>query len=212
MNSLRQPGRWEKFVWPVFAFLLLLALWHFAVAWSGTKIFPSPRDVVKGMVTLVHKHVLWGDITDSLRRVIVGFGLASLVGVPLGLTLGWYPAANRVVNPRHANPAPHQPHRLDSCRDPALRRRRPRCHVAYLSRCILSHRRSLRSGRRQRSRSLPAIRAQLRTKPHADTCPCDLPGRAAGDTAGPPHRSRHRVAGSGWRRKWSRSIQASATS
>ena len=99
MNSLRAPARWERFVWPVVTFLVLLALWHFSVKWSGTKIFPSPRDVAQGMVTLVHKHILWNDIVDSLRRVLVGFGLATVIGVPLGLTLGWYPAANRVVNP-----------------------------------------------------------------------------------------------------------------
>src|ERR1700728_4739418 len=44
-------------------------------------------------------HVLWADIGDSLRRVAVGFGLAVVIGIPLGLTLGWYPAANQVLNP-----------------------------------------------------------------------------------------------------------------
>ena len=39
------------------------------------------------------------DIADSLRRVAIGFGAAAVVGIPLGLALGWYPAADRVVNP-----------------------------------------------------------------------------------------------------------------
>jgi NitT/TauT family transport system permease protein len=43
--------------------------------------------------------VLWRDIVDSLRRVALGYGTAVLIGVPLGLTLGWYPSANQVVNP-----------------------------------------------------------------------------------------------------------------
>jgi NitT/TauT family transport system permease protein len=47
----------------------------------------------------LQEHVLWNDIQDSLRRVAIGFGLAALLGIPLGLTLGWYPEANRVVNP-----------------------------------------------------------------------------------------------------------------
>jgi NitT/TauT family transport system permease protein len=38
-------------------------------------------------------------IADSLRRVGIGFGLGALLGVPIGLTLGWYPAAAQVVNP-----------------------------------------------------------------------------------------------------------------
>jgi NitT/TauT family transport system permease protein len=99
MKSLNVPGRWEKFVWPVVAFALLLAAWHFAVIWSATKIIPSPLDVKKALAELLQEHVLWNDIFDSLRRVSIGFGVAALLGIPLGLTLGWYPEVNRVVNP-----------------------------------------------------------------------------------------------------------------
>jgi NitT/TauT family transport system permease protein len=99
MNSLAKPRGWEKFFWPLLATGLLLALWHYSVLWSATKVFPSPLSVEKGLAQLLHRHVLWGDIGDSLRRVALGFGLAALVGIPLGLTLGWYPALNQVVNP-----------------------------------------------------------------------------------------------------------------
>lgn len=99
MNALRQPAKWEQYFWPVLATGVLMALWYYSVRWSGTKVFPSPREVEKGMAELLQHHVLWGDIGDSLRRVAVGYGAAVLIGVPLGLTLGWYPAANQVVNP-----------------------------------------------------------------------------------------------------------------
>jgi NitT/TauT family transport system permease protein len=99
MNSMMEPRKWERFVWPIVATALLLALWHYSVVWSGTRVFPSPREVEKGMGELLRHHVLWWDIVDSLRRVAAGFGAAVALGVPLGLTLGWYPAANQVVNP-----------------------------------------------------------------------------------------------------------------
>jgi NitT/TauT family transport system permease protein len=99
MNSLDIPARWERFVWPLLALSAALALWYFSVRWSGTKVFPSPLEVEKAMVELFHKHVLWNDIVDSLRRVAIGFGTAAALGIPLGLILGWYPAANQVVNP-----------------------------------------------------------------------------------------------------------------
>jgi NitT/TauT family transport system permease protein len=47
----------------------------------------------------LHKHVLWADIADSLRRVAIGYGAAVVIGIPLGLCLGWFPAVNQVVNP-----------------------------------------------------------------------------------------------------------------
>jgi NitT/TauT family transport system permease protein len=99
MSVLAQPRRWEKFFWPVLVAALLLLLWKFAVAWSGTNIFPSPHDVQRGLAELLRKSLLWEYVGDSLRRVVVGFSLAAAVAIPLGLTLGWYPAANRVVNP-----------------------------------------------------------------------------------------------------------------
>ena len=99
MNSLAEPKKWERFFWPLLASALVLALWHYSVVWTATKIFPSPRDVEKGIAELIHKRVLWRDIIDSLRRVALGFGAAAALGIPLGLTFGWYPAANQIVNP-----------------------------------------------------------------------------------------------------------------
>ena len=99
MNSLAKPGVWEKFFWPLLAAGLLLAMWHYSVIWTATKVFPSPLSVEKALAQLLHQHVLWADIGDSLRRVALGFGLAALIAIPLGLALGWYPALNQVVNP-----------------------------------------------------------------------------------------------------------------
>jgi NitT/TauT family transport system permease protein len=99
MNSLVEPRKWERFVWPVLASLLFLVLWHYAVVWTATKVFPSPLAVERGIAQLARKGLLWAYIGDSLRRVALGFGAAVIVGVPLGLTLGWYPAVNQVMNP-----------------------------------------------------------------------------------------------------------------
>ena len=82
MNSLAEPKKWEKFFWPVLATALFLALWHYSVVWTATKIFPSPLDVKKGIAELIRKQVLWGDIIDSLRRVAIGFGGAAVIGIP----------------------------------------------------------------------------------------------------------------------------------
>lgn len=99
MNSLAEPAKWERFLWPLVVTSLFLALWHYSILWTGTKVFPSPLEVERGMAQLLHKNVLWADIVDSMRRVLIGFGTAALLGIPIGLTLGWYPSANRVVNP-----------------------------------------------------------------------------------------------------------------
>jgi NitT/TauT family transport system permease protein len=99
MNALAEPNRLEKFFWPLLASILFFVLWHYLVIWSGTKVFPAPLQVEKGTLELFHKNVLWQDIGSSLGRVAIGFGAATMLGIPLGLALGWYPAINQVVNP-----------------------------------------------------------------------------------------------------------------
>ncbi len=76
--------------------LILIALWHLAVIATGTTIFPSPIDVVKGLGELPH---LVAYIGDSLFRVGTGYAAAVVAGVPVGLVLGWWNAAARAANP-----------------------------------------------------------------------------------------------------------------
>lgn len=89
----------DKWLLPLVTAALLFAIWHYSVIWTATRVFPSPLNVWHGILELLRKNVLWADIGDSLRRVAVGFGGAALVGIPLGLCLGWFPALNQVVNP-----------------------------------------------------------------------------------------------------------------
>ena len=88
MNLRAKPRAWESFFWPLVAAGLLLAVWHYSVAWTATKVFPSPLSVEKAVAELLHRHVLWADIGDSLRRVVLGFGAAVFVAIPR-LGYGW---------------------------------------------------------------------------------------------------------------------------
>ncbi len=99
MNSLAPPRQWEKWFWPLCASGIFLILWYFLVRWTGSRIFPAPLDVQRGMVELVRKGLLFRYAGDSLRRVAIGYLAAVFCGIPAGLLLGWYPAAGAVVNP-----------------------------------------------------------------------------------------------------------------
>ncbi len=99
MKSIAEPRSWERFFWPLLASALLLLLWRYSVIWAHAKVFPSPSDVEKALVELVREKLLWSYILDSLSRVAVGFGAAVVIGIPLGLALGWYPAANQIADP-----------------------------------------------------------------------------------------------------------------
>jgi len=92
-NSLR------GFLLPVLTGLFFLILWHVLVKISGSDLFPTPWDVAKGIRELFDKGLLAKYIVASLFRVSWGFILAVLVGVPLGLALGWFRPAFEALNP-----------------------------------------------------------------------------------------------------------------
>ncbi|MGH9720876.1 MAG: ABC transporter permease, partial [Bryobacteraceae bacterium] len=91
--------RWESYVWPLLAVGFVLALWHFGVVWSKTQVFPSPFDIQKGMAELIRKGLLARYTGDSLLRVAAGYLTAVVLGIPIGLLLGWYPRAAEAANP-----------------------------------------------------------------------------------------------------------------
>jgi NitT/TauT family transport system permease protein len=89
----------RKIVLPLVTAVVLLVAWHFAVRLSGTKIFPSPLAVAKAILVLSEKSLLWRYTADSLLRVACGYILAVILGVPVGILLGWYPRLARAFNP-----------------------------------------------------------------------------------------------------------------
>ena len=52
-----------------------------------------------GLQELARKGLLAGYVRDSLMRVSTGYATALVLGIPIGLVLGWYPTAARAVNP-----------------------------------------------------------------------------------------------------------------
>ncbi len=78
---------------------LVLGVWWIAVAATGSVIFPTPGQVVTGALELIEDGTLWQHIGASLMRVGAGFLLAVLIGVPLGLWMGWVRPAFDTLNP-----------------------------------------------------------------------------------------------------------------
>jgi NitT/TauT family transport system permease protein len=77
----------------------LIATWWIAVVATKSVIFPTPWDVVTGMLELLNDGTLWRHIGASLTRVGTGFVLAVCVAVPLGLWMGWVRGAYSTLNP-----------------------------------------------------------------------------------------------------------------
>jgi NitT/TauT family transport system permease protein len=89
-----------KRVLPALAVIaVLIAVWWAVVALTHSVVFPTPWQVVTGTAELARDGTLFEHIFASLFRVGVGFGLAVLVAVPLGLWMGWVKGAYMTLNP-----------------------------------------------------------------------------------------------------------------
>jgi ABC-type nitrate/sulfonate/bicarbonate transport system permease component len=74
---------------------VVVFLWWLSTTGLGSEdrlispiILPSPAEVVRSFPTLLHERALLQSVAATLKRVLIGFGLAALVGVPLGIVAG----------------------------------------------------------------------------------------------------------------------------
>ena len=74
---------------------LIVLIWWLATIGDSSEqrlispvILPSPREVIASFPSLLNDRALLQSIAATLKRVLIGFGLAILVGVPLGIVAG----------------------------------------------------------------------------------------------------------------------------
>src|SRR5688500_17452769 len=89
----------KRILFPLTLLAGLLALWWGAVLWTESVIFPTPLQVVTATWELARDGTLWDHVGASLMRVSVGFLLAVLVAMPLGLWMGRVQIIYTTLNP-----------------------------------------------------------------------------------------------------------------
>jgi nitrate/nitrite transport system permease protein len=99
-------GLWLRVLPPVIGMALLIGIW--ALLTMNSTTFPTPKETFDAAVKLFadpfyskgpnDQGIGW-NVLNSLQRVGVGFGLAALVGIPLGFMLGRFEFLSRMVNP-----------------------------------------------------------------------------------------------------------------
>ncbi len=85
----------------VLALLAALVVWQFiaAVIINYSFILPAPTDVALAFVSLVVKGDIFIDLGTSLVHFAIGLGLALVVGIPLGIIMGWNRRIEALVDP-----------------------------------------------------------------------------------------------------------------
>ena len=91
-RSARAPkdARWRVIWRNAFPFIVVFAMWEI-VARAGVfppKLFPSLVTVAEAFVNLTIRGILPHHVFDTVLRLLVGFLLAAIVGVTLGILMG----------------------------------------------------------------------------------------------------------------------------
>lgn len=79
--------------------IVLIAFWQALGATSHNARMPIPTHVATAAFDLVRSGDLPLAIAQSLSRVFVGFAIAALIGIPLGLAMGAFHSVERNVDP-----------------------------------------------------------------------------------------------------------------
>lgn len=82
-----------------FSWLLFLALWQLIAMNSNPDYFPTPLQTALGAKELLTDNSLVGYIFISFRRVVLGWLLGSLLGIPAGLLIGRFKWLRQLVEP-----------------------------------------------------------------------------------------------------------------
>lgn len=95
--------RGASLIAPAASIGVFILLWGIISLNVSAEFLPSPLAVVKEALRLLHANIggtsLWGHIGWSLRRVLIAFFLAILLGLPLGLYMGWNRVCEKIVSP-----------------------------------------------------------------------------------------------------------------
>ena len=90
-----------RFIKRLLPFLFIITLWQLLVYLKCVNefILPSPFNIFKAFVQLIESGELLSDLLNSIKRVGVGFLLASFCGVSLGVASGYFRGLSKALTP-----------------------------------------------------------------------------------------------------------------
>jgi NitT/TauT family transport system permease protein/sulfonate transport system permease protein len=87
-----------QIIFPLVCFFLIWQIFS-AVGILNSQFLPSPVEIIKRMFELLSQNSFAVDILQSIKRVFVGFALAGIFGISLGIVCGMYKPIYSFLNP-----------------------------------------------------------------------------------------------------------------
>lgn len=83
------------------AVVAAIAAWQIAVMMElkPKLVLPGPLDVLRQAVTMFQDNGFWADMGASAQELVIGLFFAVIIGLPVGLLIGWYKAVDWALSP-----------------------------------------------------------------------------------------------------------------
>jgi NitT/TauT family transport system permease protein len=100
MGMRKKTGKYSP-VTLVISIATSIILWQIISDYivSNKFIFPSFTDAVAALLRLHQSGTIWIDVWTSLMHFGIGLILALIIGVPIGICMGWFERVNRFLDP-----------------------------------------------------------------------------------------------------------------
>lgn len=99
--KLQKTSVWSKipnWVWLLISLAVAIALWLVAsTLWPV--VFANPAQIWAAFTARVMDGTLAGHVWASVSRVLIGFGIAFIVAIPVAFLMAWYDPFRHVVEP-----------------------------------------------------------------------------------------------------------------
>ncbi len=99
MNAARTPAVWHAA--SVLVLLELLGVWQWAadMQWLSPVFFPAPSKSLAALSEQMTSADFWFAFRQTVTRMLMGFGVASVVGIALGALIGLFPRVRAYLEP-----------------------------------------------------------------------------------------------------------------
>ena len=97
MKEIKAYNKLDMFILPI----ILIIIWYIICDFLmliPSYMFPGPVEVVNSFLRLLVSGKLFKDIIDTLYKVLLGLFLAAVVGISLGIILGWSKRLERLAS------------------------------------------------------------------------------------------------------------------
>ena len=93
-----------KYIYPILSIGLFLVIWQCGVSFTDlSKVLSGPIPVIvkffRSIFEPIGTHTIQMHIIWSLKRVLPAYIVGSVLGITLGILMGWYPFIKAIFSP-----------------------------------------------------------------------------------------------------------------